>query len=175
MKTRANKTVKLLQLLEATHLWHKVQCGRMPWYWPGIKPIYSLAEPRFWQIPLVARFFLHTICLKEKIQQKNYFTRQIWLMYMVGFLFPNTVVVLLTFVLNAGDSGLKSRLSWLLGSMISLSPSKRALLLYLKVGHDLSIPHHLQFTVCFTIILPLDVVGLLSSQLKALLNTPRWS
>ena len=91
----------------------------------------------------------------------------------MGFLFPNTVVVLLTFVLNSGDSGLKYRLSCLVASLISLSPSKQVLLLYLNVGHDRSIPHHVQFTVCFTIILPLDVVGLLSSQLKALLNTPR--
>jgi hypothetical protein len=31
--------------------------------------------------------------------------------------------------------------------MISLSPSKQVLLLYLYIGHDRSIPHQLQFTV----------------------------
>jgi len=57
--------------------------------------------------------------------------------------------------------------------MVSLSPSKQVRLLYLNAGHDRSIPHHLQFILCFTIILSTDVVCLLTSQLKALLNTPK--
>jgi len=81
----------------------------------------------------------------------------------------------LTFVLNSGDSELKSWQSWQGSSMISLSPSKQVRLLYLNAGQDRSVPHHLQFIVCSTIILSLDVVCLLSSQLKALLNTPNWS
>jgi len=42
--------------------------------------------------------------------------------------------------------------------MISLIPSKQVLLMYLNLGYDRSIPHHLQFTVCFTI-LPIGRCG----------------
>jgi len=56
-----------------TPVTHKERCGRMQWYWPGIKPIFSLAQSRFWQITLVVRFFLNIHYLKDKIQQIKLF------------------------------------------------------------------------------------------------------